>query len=304
MKQYLQMAILVGSCLFILPLLVLYINDIPLDGKQNMETSEMTLELQKEKDDIMEEETLIGILAKEIPYTYEIEALKAQAIVERTYMARRILGIQTKGAIVGYTVDELHELWKEDYDKIYSIYQKAVRETKGKMILYQNQPIEAIYHRASSGKTRDAKEVYGVDVPYLKGVDSSVDVISTQISYSKKEVKERIQRQYEALAVDTETIKEQIQIVDKDEAGYIKMIQVGNVTLKGEEFKSLLELPSCAFKIYESEDKLIFDVKGRGNGVGLSQNGANELAMQGENYEQIIKTYYTDIEIGEYEYQR
>ena len=66
----------------------------------------------------------------------------------------------------------------------------------------------------------------------------------------------------------------------------------------------ILELPSCAFKIYEAEDKLIFDVRGRGNGVGMSQNGANELAIQGATYEQIIKAYYTDIEIGEYEYQK
>ena len=304
MRQFLFMAIIAGSSLIILPLLVLYIQKIPIDGRMNTQIEEMALEIQKEKDDIIEEETLIGILAKEVPYTYEKEALKVQAIVERTYMARRILGIQTKGAIVGYSIEELHKLWGEDYEKIYSIYEEAVKATKGKMILYHNQPIEAIYHSASSGKTRDARDVYGVEVPYLKSVESNVDTISTQVRYDKKEVVEKLKKQYSTLVVDAATIKDQIQIVDKDQAGYIKMIQVGNVTLKGETFKELLGLASCAFKIYESEGQLIFDVRGKGNGVGLSQNGANELAIQGATYEQIIKTYYTDIEIGEYEYQR
>ena len=304
MKQYFQMVIFIGSSLIVLPLLVLLISGIPIGAKNSDELQQVELTMQQKKDDIMEEETLIGILAKEIPYTYEKEAIKAQAVVERTYMARRILGIQNKGGIVGYTVEEMKGLWGDSYDKNYSIYKQAVEETKGKLILFNKQPIEALYHKASSGRTRDAKEVYGIDVPYLKGVDSHVDAISKQITYTKKEVRSRLLDEYESFAVEEEELAQQIQIVEKDDAGYVKMLQIGNITIKGEDFRKLLELPSCAFKIYESKDKLIFDIRGIGNGVGLSQNGANELAKQGEEYEQILHAYYTEIEIGDYEFQK
>lgn len=304
MREYFRMAIFIGSSLIVLPLLVLIISGTPIGAKDHDELQQVELTMEEKKDDIMEEETLVGILAKEIPYTYEKEAIKAQAVIERTYMARRILGIQNKGGIVGYTVEEMKGLWGESYDKNYSIYQQAVEETRGKLILFNNQPIEALYHKASSGKTRDASEVYGVDVPYLKGVDSHVDTISKQMTYTKKEVKNRILAAYESFAVPEEELAKQIQIVDKDDAGYVKMLQIGNITIKGEEFRKLLELPSCAFKIYESKEKLIFDVRGIGNGVGLSQNGANELAKQGGDYEQILHAYYTEIEIGDYEFQK
>lgn len=105
------------------------------------------------------------------------------------------------------------------------------------------------------------------------------------------------------MIVDIGTLENQIQIIEKDEADYVKSIQVGNVTLKGEEIKELLDLPSSCFKVYSSGDELIFDVRGIGQGIGLSQNGANELAKQGMNYKDIIKYYYTDVMIEKYEIQ-
>ena len=304
MKEYIQMAISIGSSLILLPILVLYINGMPIGSQSVVANEQIELMVDTEQEDVMDETTLVGILAKEVPYTYEIEALKAQAVVVRTYMARRILGIQNNGAIVGYTVEEMRNLWGESYEKIYNIYARAVQETRGKLILYNKKPIEAIYHVASSGKTRDAQSVYQVEVPYLKSVESSMDTISSQIAYTKEQVKEKIEKQYPDLVVGTENLENQIQIVEKDEAGYIRSIQIGNITMKGEEFKTLLELPSCAFKIHNSDEKLIFDIRGKGNGVGLSQNGANEMARQGKDYEQIITYYYTDVEIADYEFQK
>ena len=253
--------------------------------------------------DIIDEETLIGILAKEIPYTYEIEAIKVQAVVTRTYMARRILGIQSKGALKGYSVEEMKNLWQEDYDKNYAIYKAAVESTYYEMIFYDNQPIEALYHNASAGKTRDAASVYNKDIPYLKSVDSKLDNISKQIRLTKQKMAELIQEKYSELIIDVPTLENQIQIIEKDEADYVKSIQIGNVTLKGEELRELLELPSSCFKVYVSGDELIFDVRGIGQGIGLSQNGANELAKQGMNYRDIIKHYYTGVTIEKYEIQ-
>lgn len=304
MKQWIWMASFIGGSIILLPLFILYIKGVPIGGNKSQPNRDIEITRPKQNQDIIEEEVLVGILAKEIPYTYEKEALKAQAVVERTYMARRILGIQAKGGIVGYTHEEMVRLWGDNYDKIYHLYQQAVEETKGEIIFYENKPIEAVYHRASSGRTRDAKVVYGVDIPYLKGVESKEDGIRKQVVYSKKEVKERLQAVYKDLSLETAHLEDQIQIVAKDEAGYVTVLQIGNVTMEGKDFYKLMELPSCAFKIYASKEQLIIDVRGIGNGVGMSQNGANELARQGENYKQIIHTYYTGVTLSKYEVQK
>lgn len=300
MKGYLQMFICIGSCFILLPIFIIHICGVEVE--HNTITSQVIKE--QEDTDIIEEDTLIGILAKEIPYTYEIEAIKAQAIVERTYMARRILGIQKKGAIVGYTQEEMKALWgDEKYQEIYNLYKEAVESTRKKLILYDNKPIEALYHEASSGRTRDAESVYKQEVPYLKSVDSSVDKISKQVKYTKKEIVRRLKEVYPNLVVDTDTLEKQLQVVKKDEAEYISALQIGNITISGEALKELLNLPSCAFKMYHSGDEIIFDVRGSGNGIGLSLNGANELAKQGMLCEDILHHYYTDVTIEEYEVQ-
>lgn len=303
MKKFIQMMICVGSSMFLLPIFIVYISGVEV-GRVGETNSVVQTQVKKEED-IIDEEILVGILAKEIPYTYELEAIKTQAVLIRSYMARRILGIQNKGAIVGYTVDEMKQVWGEErYQSIYNVYKEAIEATRGEIILYDNQPIEALYHEASSGRTRDAKSVYKIEIPYLKGVESPVDKISKQAEYTKEEIVRLMKEKYPNLIASADTLENQIQIVSKDEAGYVGVIQIGNITLTGEEIKNMLELPSCAFKIYNSEESLIFDVKGVGTGVGLSQNGANELAKQGMGYEDIIKYYYTDVTIEKYEVQK
>ncbi len=301
MKTYLRMFICIGSGLILLPIFIIHILGV--------EVGDMTLDTQVAavnpvEQDIIQEETLIGIMAKEIPYTYELEALKAQAVIERTYMARRILGIQKKGAIIGYTVEEMKALWGEDkYQEIYDIYKEAVEATRKKLVMYDNKPIEALYHEASSGKTRNAQSVYKQEVPYLKSVDSSVDEVSKQVILKKGDIAKKLEEVYPNIVIEPKTLEQQIQIVKKDEADYITAMQIGNITLPGERLKTILDLPSCAFKIYNSQDEIIFDVRGVGDGIGLSLNGANELAKQGMNYEEILHYYYTDVTIEEYEVQ-
>lgn len=301
MRDYFRMLICVGSSFILLPIFIVHISGIEVRNHQILEKETIQ---QKEEKDIISEEVLIGILAKEIPYTYETEAIKAQAVVARTYMARRILGIQKQGAIVGYTEKEMRILWgEEQYKEIYATYKKAVEATARKLVMYENKPIEALYHEASSGRTRDAKSVYKQEVPYLKGVESNVDKVSDQVECSKEKMIDILKEAYPSIVVDAHSLEKQIQVVKKDEAGYVNAMQIGNVTLSGEEIKGLFNLPSCSFKIYSSEDKIIFDVRGIGDGIGLSVNGANELAKQGMLYEEILKYYYTDVTIEEYEVQ-
>ena len=101
-----------------------------------------------------------------------------------------------------------------------------------------------------------------------------------------------------------ENLEAQIQIIEKDQSEYVKSLQIGNQIIDGEEFKNLLDLPSSCFKIFNQQDWLVFDVKGEGNGIGFSQNGANEWAKEGKDYKELIYAYYKDVKIGEYNYKR
>lgn len=302
MKKFFLQCLLIGGCLFFVPLIIIYGS-----GYKNEELLAFVNEnIQKEvegdkQNTLLDESMLIPLLAKEIPYTYEYETIKAQAVIIRTYVTRKALGIQTNGTILGYTDEEMRSLWKENYDSIYATYKEALQDTVDQVLLYDGTPIQALYHGASGGMTRSAQAVYGVDVPYLVSVTSSVDNVNKQIKLTKESIIEKLQKENESFVADSETLENQIQIVEKDEAGYIKSIQIGNIVLGGEKLKSLFDLPSSNFKIFTSGDYLIFDVKGNGIGVGLSQNGANELAKQGKTYDEILKYYYTGVEIAPYE---
>lgn len=301
MKKLLYMTLCIGGCFLLLPIFIVHISKVEVGGS---EIALVTKEVDIETEDIIDEVTLVGLLAKEISYETSPEAIKAQAVVMRTYMARRILGIEKNGAIVGLSEEEMKLLWGKDYDAIYTIYKEAIDTTKNQLILYDNKPIEALYHKASSGFTRDASSVYKKEIPYLKSVESTVDTVTQQIKCSKRDIVNRLKETYPSLMADTDTLETQIQIVSRDQGDYVNALQIGNITISGEAFRTLLELPSAAFKIYDSGDSLIFDVKGEGIGVGLSLNGANILATNGKTYEEIIQAYYTDVVIETYEVQK
>ncbi|WP_069998894.1 SpoIID/LytB domain-containing protein [Cellulosilyticum sp. I15G10I2] len=301
MREFIKAICFIGGCLFFIPFMVVYVGGYQNENLlQEINSVSQTQSAQKNTSDFIQEEQIIGILAKEIPYTYEYEAIKAQAVVIRTYMARRILGIQNKGELIGYSLEEMQDLWGESFNNIYATYQDAVKETQNEIILYDSEPIEALYHRANGGKTRSAHEIYNVEVPYLISVMSEKNPVTKQVEMSKHEMSNKLREVYSDLIVDEKTLENQIQIVEKDEAEYIKSIQIGNRVIKGEEFRKIIGLPSSNFKIFNHGETLIFDVKGAGSGVGLSQNGANELAKEGKKYHEIIKHYYTDIIIQNY----
>lgn len=297
MKDLIKHACLIGASLFLIPVLMIYASGYEKGSalaqitQNKEETQETTL---------LDESLIIPILAKEISYTYEYETIKAQAVVIRTYMARRALGIQTTGELVGYTEEEMKELWKEDYESIYKTYEEAVEDTKDEIIWYNNQPIQALYHKASGECTRSANDVYNIEIPYLISVSNEKVLGSTQIKMSKKEVAETLKQNYNDIIIDDEHLENQIQIIEKDKAGYIKSIQIGNLILEGEKFRDVLGIPSSNFKIYLAGNDLIFDVVGSGLGIGLSQDGANEMVKQGKDYKEVIEYYYTGVDVKAY----
>lgn len=243
-------------------------------------------------------ESIVRVLAKTVPSDYEIEALKTQAIIVRTYMLKRqSQGTYEQGALGELSMEQMKNLWKDDYEEIYERYMSAVTATDNQVITYQEELIEPIYHEASGGMTRKAKVIYGTDQPYLQAVKSEENLPDVQVPFSKEEVVNKLSTVYPELMAEPALVEQQIQIISKDSSGYIESLQIGNVMVTGEELGKILGLASSCFDIGYTKEQLIFYVRGIGSGVGLSQNGANELAKEGKGCEEILTYYYTNVQI-------
>ena len=257
------------------------------------------------------DEYLYGVVSAEMPANYEIEALKAQAIVARTYTAYKI----SKGSKHGdadicddskccqaWISKEIRfEKWNEadranNWDKITT----AVNETAGKIITYNGEPINAFFHSSSGGITETAANVWGGgDYPYLQSVETTGEDVYTQyastVTLTKEEVLQKIQDTHPEVVIDWNT-ENPIQITEYTESGRVKTVQFGNVSMAGVEARTIFGLKSAKFSIEVSEN-VTFNVTGYGHGVGLSQTGADAMAKIGFTAEQIINHYYTDVKI-------
>lgn len=243
------------------------------------------------------EEYLIGVVGSEMPASFDFEALKAQAIVARTYTLKMINNnkILTDSVSTQCYKDnyELRNMWGSDFDKYYNKVKSAIESTVGLYITYNGQYIDAVYHSTSNGKTEDSVYVWGNNIPYLKSVDSSWN---TQIpSYSKTESKD-FDTILNILGIDLNN--NEIEILDRNASGRVVSVRIGNNFYSGIELRNLLGLRSTDFDLELSNGFLNITTRGYGHGVGMSQYGANEMAKMGYNYEQILKHYYQGIVIS------
>lgn len=247
-------------------------------------------QVNSEEDKVLQER-IIGIVAKEIPITYEIEALKAQAIIVRSQS-------QSPQHI---TKEEMKQLWGGDYNKNYSKIRRAVEETQGMVITYDNQPVQVAYHMLNPGFTQSSRDIWGVETPYLQEVESSWDAKSPDLInekvYAIEEVIEKLTNEYPDLILEPYSLETQIQIIERTKTGYVKEIQVGNKLMSGDTFRRILNLKSGCLALKYENTNIRFITKGVGHGVGLSQYGANEMAKEGKSYNEILKHYFPDVDI-------
>lgn len=176
--------------------------------------------------------------------------------------------------------------------------------TKGKIITYEGKPINAFFHSNSGGTTEIPFNVWGGSgYPYLQTVETSGEDAYTQyyseVELTKEEVVEKIKQTHSDIVIDF-TAENAIAITEYTQSGRVKTIQFGNVSLSGVEARTIFGLKSANFTVQIQEDKVKFTVLGYGHGVGMSQTGADSLAKQGKNYEEIIKHFYTGVEIINY----
>ena len=237
---------------------------------------------------------LAGILAGETDGGYEIEALKAQAVVLRTELYRTEKEKQT---ILDkcLTQTQMKKKWGPKYEENLKKCQQAAQETKGIVLWYHETFAWAPFHQSSNGKTRDVQEVLGnADYPYITAKECPLD----------KAAEDEIQKRCREFLVAEEQKKaengygyEDFEIQEWDSSGYVRKMRIGETICTGDQFRDALKLPSSSFSFYESPHGLKIATVGKGHGFGMSQWTAQEMAKDGKNYEEILQYFYEGTEL-------
>lgn len=237
---------------------------------------------------------LVSILARDIPVTYEEEAIRAQAVIVRTNYEYALS--QGKAPETGLSVAEQTKLFgNENYNRYYQKLENCLIDTEGAVLTYQGQEIEAPYFAVSAEKTR------GTELPYLKSVESIWDITSEDFLkvefYDAGELVDTCNQAFPEAGLTVEDWVNTLVVTEREESGYVKTIQVGNSSVSGEEFRKAFSLNSACFYIREIDGRVRIVTKGLGHGYGLSIYGANEMAKEGKTYQEILSYYYSGIEI-------
>ena len=259
------------------------------------------------------DEYLYGVVSAEMPASFEEEALKAQAVVARTYTIYKIIhnggkhgdaDICDDSTCCQAWISEKDRKDKWDDDEKESNWNKilnAVNSTKGEIITYEGEPINAFFHSNSGGETEAPIDVWGGSgYPYLQSVSTSGEdaysQYSSEVELSKDEFVEEIKEVHSDFEIDFDE-EDCIKIEEYTDGNRVKTIKIGNLELSGVEVRTIMGLRSANFKITIDGDNIKFEVTGYGHGVGMSQTGADSLAKEGKTYKEIIHHFYTDVEI-------
>ena len=245
---------------------------------------------------------LTRVLLAEMPAEFEPEALKAQAVVARTYTCRRLAGKKHGMAAVCTDPSCCQGCRREaDYleaggraEAVEKIRQ-AVRDTDGQVLTYEGALIDATYFSCSGGFTEDAVAVWGQDVPYLQAVESPGEEMAPrfreEVCFTRQELTEKLGlsgQEGEALAIGP---------IRRTEGGGIETVQIGGRQFSGRELRQKLGLRSTALEIRQEGAQFVFESRGFGHRVGMSQYGAQAMALEGRGYAEILSHYYQGTEL-------
>ena len=250
---------------------------------------------------------LIGVVAAEMPANFEYEALKAQAVAARTYTMYRSSVMPTDNhpeadvcndpaCCKAYAdVDTLRTGWGDKYDENLEKIRNAVISTDGIFIAYEDEPILAAFHSSSSEYTASSQEVWGGELPYLVSVDSpensdNVPGFISEVAISPDDFAETVLTYYPE-ADFSGTPESWIGDAEYSQSGRLLNIELGGVDVKGTELRSMFALRSAALSV-ECDENIVITAHGYGHGVGMSQYGANVMALDGCGFEDILAHYY------------
>ena len=328
MKEFLQSVIVLIIFIAAIPCIAFLSGQksTPADTKKAAENMTVPIYFTKEKEvkNFSLEEYMIGSVLAQMPADFEPEALKAQAVLARTYILRRA---QTEkqspteslcGALISddtelyqgfFTEEKAKEFYTEDkfkggYEKAYQKVKSAVDQVIDYTLTYKGEPVIAAFHAVSSGYTESAENAWGQDIPYLQAVksesDKDVDGMENTVTFTAADLKETLCAVYDDIDFSPVSSAESwIKITDKTQRGYILKLEVCGKEISGRDFAEILGIASPCFTVDFSNTKFNFTSKGYGHLVGMSQYGANAMAKNGKNFKDILTYYYTDCEITE-----
>ena len=243
------------------------------------------------------EDYVTGVVGAEMPALFNSEALKAQAVIARTYALKansvgRVLS-DNESTQSYKDNSELASIWGGNYSSYYSRIKDAVNSTSGIYLTYAGNYIEAVYHSTSNGKTEDSSNVWGNYYPYLVSVDSIYDngnpSFSVSKSFSYSDLSSR-------LGINVNNSSE-FNILGYTIGGRVSSISIDGVEFSGVSFRSMLGLRSADFDIVKNDDYVVITTRGYGHGVGMSQYGANGMGKAGYSYRDILFHYYPGVSI-------
>lgn len=229
---------------------------------------------------------LTPVLSCQISPDYELQTVEAQAVIARSNLFRKFAEEENRLDVLremGKSIKNQWKWWISD-----EIYEDAVENTEGKVLLVDGKLDLVPYHEISGGTTRDGETVFGSsEYQYLKSVDSSADKNSPDY-FSSTYILER-------------QLPKELEIKERDSAGYVLSLQADDKILEGEMFALGMGLPSSNFSIQKTGSKVRFLCRGKGHGLGFSQYGGNELAKDGSLWEEILEEYFPEMEISTYD---
>ncbi len=255
------------------------------------------------------EEQLVGILAQEIPATYETECLKAQAVIARTNLYRNLesgeadsVSAKEDAVQEGWTESEMSAVWGDKYEEYLERIENAVAQTEGEVLTCDGELILAAYHAASNKQTRNASEVPGQEAySYLVSAESKEDILADGFLYigymEKQQFADAIRDVFQDETIEADQLPGALEITERDSADYVTKVTYGSTVVNGEAIRDALGLNSACFYFSELEGQIRIVTKGIGHGLGFSQYGADQLAKKGYKYRELLEYYYEGVEV-------
>ena len=260
----------------------------------------------KEIQELPLESYLVGVVAAEMPADFEKEALKAQALTARTYIVNQLVQNNRMGLPENADVSdsEMHQvykndrelkgLWGSDYSWKINKITEAVQETSGQILTYEGNPITATFFSTSNGYTENSEDYWKAAYPYLKSVSSPWDANSPKF-YNK--VVMTVAEFEQKLGVSVSNSSQIGTVIERTPGKRVGVVEIGGKKLTGKQIREKLNLMSSDFDWERQGNQITITTKGYGHGVGMSQYGANGMAQEGKNYEEIVKYYYKGVAI-------
>lgn len=239
------------------------------------------------------DEYLLGVVAGEMPASFELEALKAQVVASRTFVHSRSLQVDnTTNSQVYLTNEQMQKNWKDKYEEKKAKITQAINETKDQVMKYNGEHISALFFSSSNGYTENSEDYFiGGSIPYLKSVKCEWDLqIDPTVKREKKFTKEQLQDKFSCKTLD-------FSVTSYKKSGRVETLIVDGKEYTGRKVRELLGLASSCFTIELKENQYVFTTLGSGHGVGMSQYGAQGMALEGKKYDEILHYFYTGVEI-------